>query len=302
MTEPYEIRRATPDDSRRAFDVFLASARDLTARQNVPWDPEPETQWTKMRYLFDHLAAHAAEWWIAEETATGETIGYARSVERGGLFELAEFFVHPERQSAGVGAALLDRAFPIGRGEVRAIIATTDLRAQARYYRSGCAARFPIAGMLGPPRATASDPDPGVEAIRLTAGSPDLETVREIEREVLEFDRGDELDWLAERREGYLYRRAGRPIGFAFVSSAGCGPIAALEAADQPSILAHVETRAAELGVVELSLELPMVNAVAVRHLLDRGFRFDPFYTFLMASRPFGRFDRYIGFSPPFVL
>ncbi len=300
MTEPFEIRRATADDSRRAFDVFLASARDLTARQNVPWDPEPEAQWTRMRYLFDHLAAHAAEWWIAVDSATGQTLGYARSVERGGLFELAEFFVHPERQSAGVGGALLDRAFPIGRGEVRAIIATTDLRAQARYYRSGCAARFPIAGMLGAPRAIVPDPD--VEAVRLRSGTPDLEVARGIEREVLEFDRGDELDWLVELREGYLYRRAGRPIGFSFVSLAACGPIAALDPGDQPALLAHVESRAAELGVEELSLEVPMVNEVAVRHLLDRGFRFDPFYTFLMSSRPFGSFDRYIGFSPPFVL
>lgn len=300
MTEPFVVRRATDADSRRAFDVFLASARDLTARQNVPWDPEPEQQWTRMRYLFDRLATHAAEWWIAEDPATGEALGYARSVERGGLFELAEFFVHPERQSAGVGAALLDRAFPTGRGEVRAIIATTDLRAQARYYRSGCAARFPIAGMLGAPSAMTLDP--ALEIVPLAPDSPDLETVREIERDVLEFDRGGELRWLAELREGFLYRRAGHPIGFAFVSRAGTGPIAAVDATQQPEILAHVETRAAELGVEELGLELPMVNEVAVRHLLDRGFRFDPFYTFLMSSRPFGRFDRYVGFSPPFVL
>lgn len=300
MTEPFEIRRATADDSRRAFDVFLASARDLTARQNVPWNPEPEPQWARMRYLFDRLAVHAAEWWIAEDPTTGEALGYARSVERGGLLELAEFFVHPERQSAGVGAALLAHAFPPGRGEVRAIIATTDLRAQARYYRSGCAARFPIAGMLGAPRPTTGSL--GLDVTRLTEGSSDLDIVREIDRAVLEFHRGDELDWLVGLREGYLYTRAGRPIGFSFVSPAGSGPIAALDATDQPAILAHVETRAAELGIDEVSLELPMVNEVAVRHLLDRGFRFDPFYTFLMSSRPFGQFDRYIGFSPPFVL
>jgi hypothetical protein len=123
-----------------------------------------------------------------------------------------------------------------------------------------------------------------------------------MEHQVLEFDRGDELDWLAGIREGYLYRRAGRPIGFAFVSPEGTGPIVALDTADQLAILAHVEGRAAELGIEELSFEVPMVNEVAVRHLLDRGLRFDPFYTFLMSSRPFGRFDRYIGFSPPFVL
>jgi GNAT superfamily N-acetyltransferase len=300
MTEPFEIRRATADDSRRAFDVFIASARDLTARKNVPWDVEPEAQWAKMRYLFDHLAAHAAEWWIAEDPASGDAIGYARSVARGGLFELAEFFVHPDRQSAGVGAALLDRAFPPDRGDVRAIIATTDLRAQARYYRSGCAARFPIAGLLGSPRPT--ELDPGVAAERVQPDGPELEEIRRIEVEVLEFERGDELRWLAELRECYLYRRGGRPIGFAFVSPSSTGPIAALEATDQVAILAHVEARAAELSVKELSLELPMVNEIAIRHLLDREFRIDPFYTFLMSNRPFGQFDRYIGFSPPFLL
>jgi hypothetical protein len=154
--------------------------------------------------------------------------------------------------------------------------------------------------MLGAPRPTALDP--GVEILPLAPDGPDLAAAREIERRVLEFDRGDELRWLAELREGYLYRRGGRPIGFSFVSRAGTGPIAAVDADDQLPILAHVEGRAAELGVEELSLEVPMVNEVAVRHLLDRGFRFDPFYTFLMSSRPFGQFDRYVGFSPPFLL
>ncbi|MDQ2673946.1 MAG: GNAT family N-acetyltransferase [Chloroflexota bacterium] len=300
MTEPFEIRRGTTDDSRRCFDVFMASVHDLTVRQNVAWERDPEELWSRLGYLLDRLAAHHAEWWIAEDAATGDTLGYARSVERQGLFELSEFFVHPERQATGVGAALLARAFPVDRGDVRAIIATTDLRAQARYYRSGCVARFPIAGMVGPPRAV--DPEPNVEVVRLVPGGSELGTVRGIERDVLEFDRGDELDWLAGLREGYLYRRDGQPIGFAFVSQEGIGPIAAFDPMDQPAILGHVEGRAAELGIEELSLEVPMVNDVAVRHLLDRGLRFDPFYTFLMSSRPFGRFDRFIGFSPPWVL
>jgi GNAT superfamily N-acetyltransferase len=37
-------------------------------------------------------------------------------------------------------------------------------------------------------------------------------------------------------------------------------------------------------------------------HLLGRGFQLDPFVTYLMASRPVGQFDRYLGFTPPFVL
>jgi len=300
MPLPFRVRRATADDSRRAFDVFLPSVRDLAERQNTPWEVEPEAQWARMAYLFDFLAEHAAEWWIAEEEATGRAIGYARSLERGGLFELAEFFVHPGSQSAGVGAALLARAFPPDRGEVRLIIATTDVRAQGRYYRAGVAARFPIVAMLGTPRSM--DPDPSVDAIRLTPTGRQIGELRRIERAVLEFDRGDELEWLLAQREGYLYRRGNEPIGFAFVGRQGTGPIASLEPADQPAILAHVEARAAALEIEKLGFEVPMVNDVALRHLLDRGFRMDPFYTFLMSSRPFGSFDRYIGFSPPFVL
>ena len=299
MTESFRLRRGVPGDSRAAFDVFLPAIRDLTTRQGAPWEPDPDKLWVEMSPMFDHMAAHAAEWWVAEHGESGEVIGYARSVERGGMFELTELFVHPDRQSAGVGAALLERAFPDGRGEVRAIIATADVRAQARYYRAGTVARFPIVAVEGPPRPI--EIDPAIEVVRLD-GDSDISPLVEIEAAVLEFDRGDEFRWLLEQREGYLYRRAGAPIGFSFVSVGGVGPIAALDPRDQVPMLQHVETRVAALGVERLSLEVPMVNEVAMRHLLARGLKMDAFLTLFMSSRPFGQFDRFIGFSPPFFL
>ena len=105
-----------------------------------------------------------------------------------------------------------------------------------------------------------------------------------------------------ELREPYLYRRDGAPVGFSFVSKDGCGPIGALDPADQPGILLHVEDRAHALDMDELSLEIPAPNEIATRHLLSRGFRFDPFLSFLMSDRPFGQFDRFIGLSPPLFL
>jgi GNAT superfamily N-acetyltransferase len=299
MAEPYRLRRGTPDDTRAVFDVFLPAIRDLTARQGNPWEPDPDELWAELSPMYDLLADHAAEWWVAEDAGSGRVIGYARSVDRGGLFELTELFVHPDRQSAGVGADLLARAFPAGRGEVRAIIATTDVRAQARYYAAGTAARFPIVALEGPPRA--AELDPGVAVERLDR-SDDPAPLVELEQSVLGFDRGHEFAWLAGHREGYLYRRDGSPIGYAFVSTAGMGPIAALEPEDMSPILGHVETRAAELGIKTLSLEVPMVNEVAMRHLMARGLRMDAFFNLFMSSRPFGQFDRFIGFSPPFFL
>lgn len=212
--------------------------------------------------------------WVAE-AADGTIVGYARSMERGGLFELTEFFVHPDRQAAGVGTALLERAFPGDRGDVWALIATTDLRAQARYYRAGTVARFPIASVEGAPAA--ADIGPGLEPTRATGA--DLAVLQRIERSVLEFDRGDEFGWLLERREGWIYRREGEPIGFGFIGTEGNGPVAALQPEDQVPILLHLESRAADLGVPTWSLEVPMINDVTMRHLLDRGFRIDPFLT-----------------------
>jgi hypothetical protein len=91
-------------------------------------------------------------------------------------------------------------------------------------------------------------------------------------------------------------------VGYGFVGATGSGPIAALDPADQVPILRHVEARAATLDREELGLEVPMVNEIAIRHLLSRGFKMDQFLTLLMSSRPFGQFDRFIGFAPPFVL
>jgi predicted acetyltransferase len=249
------------------------------------------------------LAEHAAEWWVAETPDNHEPIGYARSIERGGLFELTELFVRPGRQSKGVGRELIQRAFPIGRGDVRSIIATTDVRANARYYAADTVARFPYYTLSGSPRDDATPGDLTVEAVGTDEAA--LAVISEIERTVIEFPRGtDELRWLAETRPGYLFTRGGNPVGYAFMGKggAGVGPIAALEPALFPSILGHVEALSVAAGSDKLELEIPGVNATAIRHLLGRGFHIDPWINLLMSSRPFGQFDRYVGFSPPIFL
>jgi hypothetical protein len=49
-----------------------------------------------------------------------------------------------------------------------------------------------------------------------------LPEVAAVERDVLGYPRGDaELRWILENREGYLYRRRGAAIGFAFVGREG---------------------------------------------------------------------------------
>ena len=302
MAATYHLRRGTPDDTDAVVGILVAAVTDLGRRQGTSWDADPSELRVRLGAMFDHLAAHASEWWIAEDVSGGTPIGYARSAQRGGLFELTEFFVHPDHQAAGLGADLLAHAFPDGRGEVRAIIATTDLRAQSRYYRAGTTAQFPIVSMeIAQPAEIRIATD--AELARADPDDPaDLAALRAIDAAVLEFERGDEFGFLLADREGWLLRRDGAAVGYAFVGKHGSGPIATLDPADQLPLLALVESRAAALGAAPLTLEVPMVNGVAMRHLLDRGFRMDAFFTFLMASRPFGSFDRYVVFGPPFVL
>lgn len=293
------LRPGTPADSYACFEIFWASIKDLAHRLGTSWTGTAQDAWPRFEDLYDLLARHAAEWWVAE--GGDGLIGYARSLQRGSLFELTEFFVRTDRQSAGIGRLLLDRAFPPDRGEVRAIIATTDVRATARYLRSGTSIQFPIVGFTGQPVADASPRR--LTPVRIEAGSGSLETVAAIERAVLGYDRGAELRWILERREGHLYHDADdQPVAFAFIGAGGIGPIAALEPEHQPDVLLHLEDRAARMGLDSLGFEVPGPNVIAMRHLLDRGFQVDPFLTLLMASRPFGRFDRYLGFTPPFVL
>jgi ribosomal protein S18 acetylase RimI-like enzyme len=234
---------------------------------------------------------------FAIDEADGSMVGYARSIERGGLFELTELFVRPDRQSAGLGRRLIDLAFPDGRGEVRVIVATGDVRALARYYGAGTVVRFPIAELGGAPRpGDAGD----LEAVPAT--QRDIPEFAAIEEAVVGYPRRADYAWLIEHRDGHLYRRRGRAVGFAFVGSDGSGPVVALDPVDQVPILRHTEGRAHILGLNAISFEVPMPNEVAMRHLLGRGFRIDPPLTLLMSSVPFGKFDRFLPFGPSATL
>ena len=230
--ETITIRRGTPDDTRRAYDLSMRAITDYFVRQGVPWDLGLEGFWTQLQPILRHLALHNAEWWVAEDPSDGSLIGHSRSVERGALLELSELFVDPQRQSAGLGRRLIDLALPEGRGEVRVIIATTDVRALALYYRAGTVVRFPIASMVAPPVSRPFPADAGtLEPALVTLD--DVSRMAAIEAEVIGHPRHGDYPWLIEQREGYLYRRDGRIAGFAFVSRDGSGPIAALEPADQ---------------------------------------------------------------------
>lgn len=302
---PPRLRPGTLDDNQACFEILRAAVNDLARRIGAePFgEDDPEGAWRRFQPFSDHITRTAAEFWVAEMPEDGRIIGFARSVDRDGLFELTEFFVSPDAQAAGVGRRLLERAFPPGRGAPRVIIATIDLRALSRYLRSGVVARLPIASFTGAARR--SDVTTDLEMARVDSDEEDFASVDGIDDVVLGHRRTVDHRWLRTQREGYLYRRAGAIVGYGYVGlpgGAGSGPFAVLDPADLPAVMAHAESRRSELGASDIAFEVPLSSRVAVDHLLGRGYRMDQFLTLLLTSEPVRPLDGYVFTGPPLIM
>jgi GNAT superfamily N-acetyltransferase len=295
-------RRGTGADTRTCYEIFEVTVDDLGQRtgsvaNSTAGDPNA---FELRRPLFDHLAETADEWWMATDEGSGRAVGYARSILRDGVRELTEFFVLPEMQAGGVGRELLARAFPSEGARHRAIVATTDARAIARYLRTGLGARLPLVGWEGVPRDARLDTDLVREPI--DGEDPPLEALATIDRHILGFRRDEEHRWLAGQRSGWLYRRQDAVVGYAYHPTKPLwgGPYAALEATDLPVLIADAEAAAAAAGHTTVTFDLALTARPAIDHLLGRGFRVDPFMMLFFSDGPVELFDRYVLTSPPF--
>jgi GNAT superfamily N-acetyltransferase len=296
------FRPGTPADSYAVFEVFEYAIADLNRRlgRTEPSSADsPEglaRMWEMRRSLFEHMAASNDQFWVAERN--GRPVGYARSTLHDGLQELTELFIHPEVQSAGIGRELLTRAFPEAGARQRSIIASPDLRALALYLKAGLYPRFSIYYFYREPGPVAVESDLAFEPITASAGH--LAALASIDEAILEHRRETDHRWLMADRQGYLYLRRGRPVGYGYMGLAS-GPFALLDEADFPAVLAHAENSLA--GVRRhFGLEVPMINETAVDYLLVRGFRMDLFFAQALSATPFGRFEKVIITSPPFIL
>jgi hypothetical protein len=247
--------------------------------------------------LYDHLTRTAEHFWVAERE--GQVIGYARSTLRDGLRELTDFNVAPGSQSAGVGRELLARAFPANGARRRVILASQDVRAQARYLKSGVYPRFSWTALSRNPEPVNAATDLTIEPVSATRDT--LAACAVIDKELFDFSRDADHAFLLSDRQGYLYYRGSRVVGYGYIGPDN-GPFALLDPLDFPAVLAHAETDAARRGVERFALIVPLINRVAVTYLLARRFLLAGWFAFFMSDEPFGAFANYIQCSPPFFL
>ena len=294
-------RPGTASDSRSLFEIFEAAIDDLGVRMHAranstSGDP---AAWERRRPLFEHLARTGDRLWIAEDD--GRPIGYGRSIVRDGVRELTELFVLPGLQSKGVGRELLERVFPAQGTRHRTVIATTDVRALARYLGCGLDGRVSIFCLSRAPETVSVASDLQVEP--LVTDPTTIAGLATIDRALLGYRRDVDHRWFAEQRRGLVYRRGADIVAYGYPpSSPGWGgPYAALDPADLPVLLADAETEAQRAGHPEVAFDVALVNRAALGHLLGRGYQLEPFPMMVFADAELGQLDRYVLFSPSFL-
>ena len=291
-------RRAEPADADRAFQVFRVALNDYLARAGQELLPDENDQDPG----FLHTLRHDGErCWVAERQ--GDMVAWGSAIVRDDWWFLSALFVLPEAQGVGVGAELLERAragAPAG-GVSATITDTLQPVSNTLYARRGMLPREALLGFAGLLRSGAG---PGGEAARplgtlepeplASAAVPEL---RALDLAVLGFERSvDHRFYLGEGgRRGWLFRRAGRAVAYALYRPTGwIGPLASLRAADVEPVLRFVLAELAALGLEKVKAGVPAPCAAAQRVFWDTGLLYEATPGLLLASRPFGRLDRYL--------
>jgi GNAT superfamily N-acetyltransferase len=296
-------RRATTADDLTTFNICRKALEDFSQRmgvQAITGANDPETRaklWDIRRPFWEHLSRTSDNYWLAEKD--GKAIGYARSILRGDHRELTEFFVAPEAQSAGVGRELLQRAFPNDVPH-RSIIATPDLRAQARYLKAGVYPYLTELYFERTPEPVTVDTDLVIE----TPGSANepIQTISDIDLQIIGHRRDVDHQFLMNDRKLHIYKRNGIVVGYGYIQKDLYGPFALLDNKDFPAVLAHAENEAHHMGAAAVGFETPTINTIAIEYLLKRGYRLEGFMGSIMSEKPFGKFENYLLSSPPYFL
>jgi GNAT superfamily N-acetyltransferase len=299
------IRPGTREDLFGAFVVFQLALHGLyqsVGEASPEEKPNPEDLLPAFAYfqMFTEYFAQTAEHFcVAEEE--GEIIGFSRSLVRGDIRQLSEFFVHPDKQAHGVGKRLLEAVFPSDEAHNRVVIGTSDVRALSRYLKSGVKFRFTIYDWSREPEIVPFETDLAIEPF--TPTPENLAILNSIDQTILGYTREVDHIWLSQNRHGHFYRRNGEVVGYSYVSHRA-GPIAMLNNDDFHTALAHVEsemTKYVDDVWKNMYIPIPMTNTAAVDYVLQRGFQTSPLLEHFMSDKPLGQYHNYVFMDPPFI-
>ena len=224
------LRDADRSDLGAVYDVWYA-----TETVGLPNPPPPRTMpW------FGHLL-DAGRLVVAEEG--GAVVGFAGLLDHGSCVALSDLFVRPDRQSHGLGAALLDEILPAGRAGVT--MASADPRHRLVRPPGDAAA---LAGLL-----------PLGDAEQVREGAWPMLDVRELAL--------DEYHWPLPGDVPYHRALGARPLA---IERAGARLGTALVVDGSPQRLFHPDTTELLETTVDDAGDAAAVVLAMVAHLLER--------------------------------
>jgi GNAT superfamily N-acetyltransferase len=315
------IRLARPTDTTATSRVFAAAVNELYRRRGVGLVVDDDAR----RAVHDHLVKTDPEHFFVAERGSC-VVAFSAALDRGSWWFLSSLFVLPREQGAGLGGRLLRAAAgrPVPGGVAATITNAIQPVSNTLYARHGLFPWLALVGFTGTPRGL---PRPALGRMDVAPmGVDDVASLAEVDQAAAGADRSVDHTWYlgAAGRQGWLFLRAGRPAGYVYVSQEGAiGPAAALRPADMEPIYAWAIAQAAGADSVRPSAEaspqtgthsrgrapaapqasaaglrpvtaiVPAPCVAAQRALLEAGLRFGPDPGLLLASRPFGRPDRF---------
>ena len=171
-----ELRPASDEDLAAQEEVFRAAIGEVYAQRNLVAPTPPSAAF---RAQHRHLLRHDPELgWVAVED--GRVVGYSAALARGDAWHLSSLFIAPDRQGAGIGKRLLDRAWGDGYRNRRTLTDVIQPVSNGLYASRGLIPVAPILHLAGEARAE----DPGLERVE-----PDASALAVLDRAAYGFDR-----------------------------------------------------------------------------------------------------------------
>lgn len=270
-------------------------ALDRGTKPPAPWLPSlPRT----MAHL---LRTDPAGGFVAD--IDGLIVGYAQGLLRGEIWFLSQLFVQPEVQGLGVGSGLLDRAQQYGRdggARIFSVVSTAQPVSQSLYMRHGMFAfgiGYRMTGDLEPLRAL---PEPDGTKKRIVDCHGWQDCIAELDRAVFGAERRQDHAWYhsgegsAGEESSFGLTRNDDLAGYGYATADGgyIAPIAAYDPADQLPLLRMGAEWLLDRDVATGNIWTLSHNGTIATALLAAGWRINS-WSFLLASEPFGKFDRY---------
>jgi hypothetical protein len=221
---------------------------------------------------------------------------------------LSQLFVRPDRQTKGIGQALLSKTLMQAerRGATdRALITFAyNIASTGLYLKNGLYPREPLYRMAASAQTVAQNLTHADYDVTPIAPWPaPREWLAEIDEALLGFPRDLLYKFLLGELAARAVRieRAGRAVGYAYISAYGhVGPLAIAPEAEAKAVVTTALRCALENGPTRASMFVPGRADRVMQALMALGFRIEEPHV-LMASRPFGNWCNYMPRNPGFM-